>query len=135
MTTPAPGNILCGKFNSVDGSTGTLLTIPAGKVWRGWITLNATASVAAGGSAVASHATVQLSGSGTPTPASGQVLLDVFVAVPSLSAAVANTAGLAVTNRDSQNVTLYADVANDLLVTVTKNSVTSFAATAFGELV
>jgi hypothetical protein len=32
-------------------------------------------------------------------------------------------------------VTLFADVANDLLVTVTKNSVTSFAATAFGEFI
>lgn len=128
---PAPGNILCGKFNSADGSSGTLLTVPAGRIWKGKLTLNACASVAASGSAVASHATIQLSGSGTPTPATAQVLVDVFVAVPAQTAA---TTG-AVANRDSADVILYADIANDLLVTVTKNSVTSFAATAFGELV
>lgn len=131
VSAPTPSNILTGKFNSADGSSGTLITIPAGKVWRGQITLNACASVAASGSAVASHATIQLSGSGTPTPATGTVLLDVFVAVPAQTSA---TTG-AVTNRDSQTVTLFADVTNDLLVTVTKNSVTSFAATAFGEFI
>lgn len=130
-STPAPGNILCGKFNSADGSTGTLLTIPAGKVWRGWLNLNVSASVAASGAAVSSHATIQTSGTGTPTPASGQVLVDVFITVPTQAA---GTTG-ASTNRDSQYVTLFADVANPLLVTVTKNSVTAFAATAFGELV
>lgn len=128
---PAPGNILCGKFNSADGSTGTLITVPAGRIWRGWLTLNVCASVAASGSAVATHSTIQLSGSGTPTPATGQVLVDVFVAVP---AQAAGTTG-AVSNRDAQFVTLYADITNDLLVTVTKNSATSYAATAFGELV
>lgn len=131
MMSTAPSNILCGKFNSADGSSGTLLTIPAGKVWQGWLRLNACASVAASGSAVASHATIQLSGAGTPTPASGQVLVDVFVAVP---AQAAGTTG-AVSNQDAQFVTLYADAANDLLVTVSKNSVTSFAATAFGEFI
>lgn len=131
MTAPNPSQILCGKFNSLDGSTGTLLTIPAGKVWRGRIHLNATASVGASGAAVSSHATVQLSGAGTPTPASGQVLVDVFVSVP---AQTANGTGQ-VTNQDSAEVTLYADVANDLLVTVTKNSTTAFAATAFGEFI
>jgi hypothetical protein len=83
---PTPSNILRGKFNSVDGSTGTLLTVPAGKVWKGKLSLNATGSVAAGGSAIASHATIQLSGSGTPTPASGDVLVDVFIAVPAVGA-------------------------------------------------
>lgn len=124
-------NILCGKYDSVDGSSGTLLTIPAGKVWQGWITLNATGSVGASGSAVNSRATVQTSGSGSPTPASGQVLLEVMISIP---AQAAGTTG-AVANSDRTFVTLYADVANDLLVTVTKNSVTAFAATAFGELV
>jgi hypothetical protein len=133
MTTlpPDPAQILCGKFDSVDGSSGTLLTIPAGKVWRGWLTLNATGSVGASGSAVSSRATVQTSGSGSPTPASGQVLLEVMVSVP---AQAAGTTG-AVANSDRTHVTLFADVANDLLVTVTKNSVTAFAATAFGELI
>lgn len=128
---PAPSNILCGKFNSADGSTGTLITIPAGKIWRGWLTLNAVASVAASGTAVNSHATIQVSGSGAPTPATGQVLVDVFVSVPAQTAS--STGQLA--SRDSQFVTLYADETNPLLVTVTKNSLTAFAATAFGELV
>ncbi len=132
---PDPSNILCGKYDSEDGSAGTLITIPAGKVWRGWITLNATGSVAAGAAAVSSKATAQLSGSGTPTPATATVLLDVRISVPPLSAATANTAGLAVSNADRTFVTLYADVANDLLVTVTKNNTTAFAATAFGELI
>lgn len=128
---PAASNIICGKFNSADGSTGTLITVPAGRIWRGWVTLNACASVAASGAAVASHATVQVAGSGTPTPAAGQVLVDVFVAVP---AQAAGTTG-AVSNRDSQFVTIHADITNDTTLTVTKNSVTSFAATAFGELI
>jgi hypothetical protein len=132
---PVTADILTGKFNSVDGSSGTLLTIPAGRVWRGWLTLNATGSVAQGAAAIGSHVTVQLSGSGTPTPATATVLLDVFIAVPSQTAATAGTTGLCVSNRDSQYVTLFADASNALLVTVTKNSVTSFAATAFGELI
>lgn len=131
MTAPNPGNILCGKFNSADGATGTLITIPAGHVWKGKLVLNATGAVAPSGAAVSSHATIQVSGSGTPTPASGQVLVDVFINVP---AQTASTSGQ-VTGNGFQDVTLYADAANDLLVTVTKNSVTSFAATAFGELV
>jgi hypothetical protein len=128
---PVVADVLTGKFNSADGSSGTVITIPAGRVWRGWLTLNATGSVAVSGSAIGSHATVQLSGSGTPTPATATVLLDVWISVP---AQAAGTTGC-VANRDSQFVTLFADASNALLVTVTKNSVTAYTATAFGELI
>lgn len=128
---PDPANILCGKFTDTDGSSGTLITIPAGRVWRGTISMNVTGSVAASGSAISSKATIQLSGSGTPTPATGQVLLSVGI---SISAQGTATTGCA-TNRDSQVVTLFADASNSLAVTVTKNSVTAFSATAFGELI
>lgn len=135
MPKPSAANILCGKYASTDGSSGTLITIPAGRVWRGWVTLVAGGSVAAGSAAINSRATVQLSGSGTPTPATGQVLLQVPISVPSQSAVTANTGGATVTNRDAQFVTLFADASNALLVTVTQNTVTNFAATAFGELI
>lgn len=128
---PNPANILCGKFTDVDGNTGTLITIPAGRVWKGKITLNVTGSVAASGTAVNSKASLQVSGSGTPTPASGQVLLSVGISIPAQGTGTTGAAA----NRDEQDVILYADAANSLAVTVTKNSVTGFSASAFGQLV
>lgn len=131
MGRPSAANIITGKWTDTDGPTGTLITIPAGRVWAGWLTLNVTGSVPVSGAAINSKATIQLSGTGTPTPASGTVLLSVGVSVPAQTTA---TTG-AVANRDAQYVTLFADASNALLVTVTKNSVTGFSATAFGALI
>jgi hypothetical protein len=132
---PNPANILSGKWTDVDGSTGTLITVPAGRVWKGKIAMNVTGSVAQGAAAINSKATIQTSGSGTPTPATATVLLSVGISIPSQTSATAGTTGLCASNRDEQEVTLYADAANALLLTVTKNSVTGFSATAFGQLI
>lgn len=126
-----PKNILAGSYDSVMGSSGTLITIPAGRIWKGRIVLNAVGSVGVSGAAVASRATVQTSSAGTPYPASGTVLAEVFI---SLQAQTASTTD-SMSGFSTVDVVLAADAANDLLVTATKNSVTSFAATAFGELI
>lgn len=121
-----PSKILVGAASA---NNATIITIPAGKVWKGKISLNAALSVAASGSAVSSRATVSVAGS-TATPAAG-VVLGVFLAVP---APAASTAGIAVTGRDETDIIVVAGTSAATL-TLQINSVSAATATASGQIV
>lgn len=80
----APGNILCGLATA---SGGTIITVPAGRIWIGTVTISASAIVASGGAAVTASARVSVLGAGANPPAGDYVRLD-LVSPASLLAAI-----------------------------------------------
>jgi hypothetical protein len=116
-------NILVGCVSTAT----TIITIPAGRTWKGRISLNATATVAASGAAISSRATVSTAGA-TVTPAAG-VVLGVYVSVP---AQLSTTTGQ-VANSDQTDITVVAGTSAATL-TLQINSASAASATASGVL-
>jgi hypothetical protein len=121
---PTSANILCG----VASANGTIITIPANRVWAGWVSINATLMVAASGASVSSRAGVSTAGA-TVTPAAG-VLLGVFVSAPTqLSTTTAQ-----VTNSDRTYAVIAAGTSAATLV-LAVNSASAASASAVGVLI
>lgn len=121
---PRTADILCG----VASTATTIITIPANRVWAGWISLNATLTLAASATAVSSRATVSVAG-GTATPAAG-VLLGVFVSAPTqLSTTTAQVA-----NSDRTFAVISAG-SSAATVTLQINSASAASASCVGELI
>lgn len=122
---PNPADILVG---STITNGGTIITIPANRVWAGWVSINATLAVAASGAAVSSRATVSVAGA-TATPAAG-VLVGAFVSVPTQLAGTTAQ----VTNSDRTYVVIAAG-SSAATLTLQVNSASAASATASGVLI
>lgn len=101
-------------------SAQTIITIPAGKVWTGGISLGCTNSATAGASA---SSTISVSGGGTSIPAQGTKLLTVHCST------VGTTAGLASQNNAVPEVTIAA-LTGTVTVVVTNSTATTFTSDA-----
>lgn len=119
-------NLLSGAASS---NGATIITIPAGRVWAGSVSLNCTLTVAASGAAVSSGATVSIAGS-TATPAAG-VILRVWVSAPAQQAGT--TAQVA--NNDHIPLLVIAAGTSAATLTLQTNSTSAAAATAAGVLI
>lgn len=122
---PTSANILVGCSSS---NGGTIITIPANRVWAGWVSINASLAVAASGAAVSSRATVSVAGA-TATPAAG-VLIGVFVSVP-----VQGTGTTAQVTSSDRTYVVIAAGASSATLTLQVNSASAASATASGELI
>lgn len=69
--------------NSTTVNGGTVLTIPANKVWRGSVSLCATLAVAVGGTAATNFPEIVVSGTGA-TWADGDVVIKLALFVPAV---------------------------------------------------
>ncbi len=121
---PLTGDIVHG----CTATTGTIITIPANRVWAGWISLNVGVAIAASGSAVTSRATISVVGANA-TPAAG-VIFGVWGVAPAATA----TTGICASNSDRTFVIISAGAAGATL-TLQVNSVNAASATAAGQLV
>lgn len=98
----------------------TIITIPAGKVWTGTISLGCTNSAAAGASGTAA---ISVSGGGTSVPSQGTNLLKVHCST------VGTTAGLASQNNGVPEVTVAA-LSGTVTLVVTNSTGTTFTSDA-----
>lgn len=122
---PTAANILAGR-SPTDGAT--IITIPANRVWAGWVSLNASLAVAASGAAVSTGASVSIAGA-TAAPTAG-LILAVEVAVPlQLSTTTAQVAS------SDRTYLVIAAGTGAATLTLQKNNCTSVSATASGVLI
>lgn len=121
---PAAADIVAGCTST---NAATIITVPANRVWQGWVSLNAALLVAASGSQVNSRATVSVAGA-TATPAAG-VILGVCVASPTQ---LSTTTGQ-VTGSDRTFLTIAAG-SSAATLTLQVNSASAASATASGVL-
>lgn len=120
-----PANILAGNATT----SGTIITIPAGRTWAGWVSLNASLMVAASGAQVSSRPTVSIAGAGA-TPAAG-VIFGVWVSVPAQGT---GTTGQ-VTANDRTFLVVAAGAGAAATLTLQPNSASAASATASGVLI
>ena len=71
--------------NSTTANAGTVLTVPANKIWQGSVSLSATLAVSIGGSAGTQFPSITVSGLGANW-ADGDVVLKLALAVPAVGA-------------------------------------------------
>lgn len=108
-----------------------ILTVPAGRTWRGTVHLTAQASQAIGAAAAVHTADINLAGVGA-TPAPG-TLLSVAVAVPATTATA--TEGAAGRDDVSMPLTIVAAGVDATLTIAASAGVTAVRASARGELI
>lgn len=85
---PTAANMLAGFANVQATTTTTLVTVPSGRTWVGYVGVSASTAVAAGGSAATvSSVITTANGTGTPTPAVGSYTR-VDASVPAVGAAL-----------------------------------------------
>lgn len=84
---PASADILCGLATSPGG---TIITIPAGRVWQGVVTLSGNALVAIGGGAANASVRASTAGANVSPTAGDYVRLD--LGVPAAGTALAGAA-------------------------------------------
>lgn len=83
MDAIAPSMILCGL--AIASGT-TIITIPAGMLWMGWITLSASNAIASGGGQVSGSARVSVVGAGANPPPGDYIRLDLTAPASILAA-------------------------------------------------
>lgn len=86
---PAAADILNGQINAI----GTIITIPAGRTWRGSITIAGSVSVAPGGAAVVAVPNVKVNGAGA-VPTAGVIVAILPLTVPAVGATATNGSAL-----------------------------------------
>lgn len=125
--TPAAADVVGGT-----GAAGaTILTVPAGRTWRGVVALAAAASAAIGTAAATVVAAVNVAGAGA-TPAAG-ALVQMALALPITLAAATN--GAAQANSVSlPDVVVIAPAGNAVTLTVTADAGVEARGTARGVL-
>ena len=124
---PAIANIVSGRATA---DAATIITIPAGRTWKGKVTLAASLSAALNTAAVAAVPTVSIAGAGA-TPAAGAIL-GRPLHVP-LSTATA-TNGSYVAGTADTDLIVTAPAGNAVTLTLQLGGATAASATAAGVL-
>jgi hypothetical protein len=123
---PKPADILCGLQTS---NGATLITIPAGRIWSGIVTVSATALVASSGAAVSANARVSTAGTGVVPGAGDYVRLD--LAAP---ASVLSAVGTASNSSISAPLIVSAPSGNSVALVLNTTNVNTASASACGVL-
>lgn len=122
-----PANILCGLATS---NGGTIITVPAGRIWSGTVTVSATVVVASGGGAVNGSARVSTFGSGVIPPAGDYVRVD--VSAPASILAAIGTVG---SGSISAPLVVAAPADNSVSLILNSTNTTTQSASASGSLI
>lgn len=123
---PKSSDILCGLATS---NGATIITIPAGRIWSGIITLSATVIVASSGAAVNANARVSTAGTGVLPPAGDYIRLDV-----SAPASVLSAVGTGATESVSAPLIVAAPSGNAVTLVLNTTNTTTQSASACGLL-
>lgn len=126
MDAIAPGMILCGMATA---NGGTIITIPAGMLWVGQVTVSASNAVASGGGQVSGSARVAVVGPGANPPAGEYIRVDI-TAPASILAAIGTGANTSV----SALLIVAAPAANAVTLQLNSNNTTAQSASACGIL-
>jgi hypothetical protein len=86
--TPNPANVLHGETAAI----ATIITVPAGRTWRGTLVIAGAVAAAAGAAAINAIANIKVNGTGS-VPTAGTNLLTLPLSTPVVAAA---TAGIAI---------------------------------------
>lgn len=124
---PATANIVSGRATA---DAATIITVPAGRTWKGTVSLTASLATAIGAAATAATPTVSIAGAGA-TPAAGAILgrpLNVAA-----SAATATNGSNVAGNADTE-LTVAAPAGNAVTLTLQLGGATAASATATGLL-
>ena len=123
---PDPSNILCGLAIT---NGGTIITIPAGRIWQGTVTLSGSTLVAIAGTALSASARVSTAGTGVIPAAGDYVRLDI--------GAPASAVGLAGTSANgsiSAPMLVAAPSGNAVTLVLNTTNTTTQSASAIGVL-
>lgn len=123
----AAANVLVGRATA---DAATIITVPAGRVWRGTVALSAAMGTAAAVAGVTATPTVSVAGTGV-TPAAGVVL---GLALRTGGGAATGTVGTNSQGSVSLPLTVIAPSGNEVTVTLQTGGATVASATASGEL-
>lgn len=118
-----PSYSLCGSTTT---NGGTIITIPAGRSWRGHVTLSATVAVAPGGAAVVASARVSVVGANSTPPAGDYLRVDLQAPASVLGAvgtggSGTNGAPMFVTAPDANSVDLVLNTTNTTMQSASAN--------------
>lgn len=137
---PAPidttGDILSGYANVQATATTALVTIPAGRTWKGTVGVSCATSVVAGGSAAVASSVINIDqDTGTSTPADGPIVR-VDVTIPAVAANITPASQSA--SVSGQPLTVAADPNNPCVLehigTITNGTAPQASGWAIGEL-
>lgn len=125
---PAAANILTGRATA---NGGTVITVPAGRIWRGTVALSAALATAAATAGATATPTVSTAGAGV-TPAAGAVL---GLALATGGGVATGTVGTNAQNSVAAPLTVIAPAGNAVTLTLQTGGATVASASAVGELV
>lgn len=123
---PDPSNILSGLAAS---NGGTIITIPAGRVWQGVVTISASVLVGTAGAAVSASARVSTAGTGVVPAAGDYVRLDIGSPV-----SAATLSGTGSNSSVSAPLTVAAPSGNSVTLVLNSTNTTTQSASASGLL-
>jgi len=119
-------DILCGSTTT---SGGTIITIPAGRSWRGRVSLSASVVVATGGGAVNASARVSVAGAGSDPVAGDYLRMDLQA-----PASVLGAVGTGDSGHTSTDMFVTAPAGNTVALVLNTTNTTAQSASANGTL-